>query len=516
MADLIESEIDALGDDGWTLTADLSRPALGVRSRPLYSLSRDRADGKFGPYYETEWDLRRMRSACRNVDAFSSIAEGALETLAGYVVGTGYTFKAKPKPNAPEDAKTLAAAVQRFLDQFADTNRITGGLDEEVHRFSRIDGERPVAVYPGADGLPRLRSIDPNGITEPRSVRQLERHYGYDDGLSRWEFGVHTRRDGRTGRHDTTEVLGYHVLHDDGGYDWEYVERDRMELFRRNVPAEAKRGVSDLFKPLADLEREAKLSRNSAEGMAILAAIAFIKEFSTAAAAQAGSAAGGDTITANRTRQDGGGRSVQRQRFQPGTIPNVYGGAKYHPSPLAAMNTGALRDVSDAVLKRVGARWVMPGYMLTGDTNTALYSAVLVIGSPFVNARLRDQRWFRERWLRLVWKALRACSCEDWFGVPLEVVERLVEIEASVPTISLESADARATRQRTEIEAGTLSRQTAMEENGRDPKTEGERIAAERPAHPQPSLSDPTLFGRVAESVADRVFEGMPLTDSYP
>jgi hypothetical protein len=500
--ELIESEIDELGEDGWNLVADLSRAPLGTRARPFYSMVQDRSDGKFGPYYANEWDLRRMRAVCRLVESQSSVAESAFETLAGYVVGTGYTFKAKARPNAPEGSQHLAAAVQRFLDQFVDANGIKGGKDDEVHRFSRIDGERPTAVYPAADGLPRLRVFDPNQITQPASTKPIERHYDFD-ARDRWEFGVHTRVD-EYGRHDSSQVLGYHVLHDEAGYDWEYIPRERMELFRRNVPAEAKRGVSDLFKPVADLQREGKLSRNAAEGMAILSAIAYIKENPQGAAAQPGAPGGSDSITRVRPRQDGGGRSVQVQRFHPGSIVHLFGGAKYQPSPLSSMNTGALRDVSNAVLMRVGSRWSMPGYMLTGDTNTALYSAVLVMGSPFVNARVRDQEWFKARWLRLVWKALKCASALDWFGAPLEHVERFIEIEAVLPPISLESGEARANRQRSEIEAGTLSQQTAIEEAGRDPKIELPRIEQER-AKQQPANP---LAGMLGESLQENCGTG--------
>lgn len=502
MVDLIESEIDELGEDGWNLVADLSRAPLGTRARPFYSMIQDRADGKFGPYFSNEWDLRRMRAVCRLVESQSSIAEAAFETLAGYVVGTGFAFKAKARPNAPEGSQNLAAAVQRFLDQFVDVNGIKGGKDDEVHRFSRIDGERPTAVAPSSDGLPRLRVFDPNQITQPASTKPIERAYDFD-ARDKWEFGVHTRVD-EYGRHDASQVLGYHVLHDEAGYDWEYIPRDRMELFRRNVPSEAKRGVSDLFKPVADLQREGKLSRNAAEGMAILSAIAYIKENANVSAGQPGAPGGSDSITAVRGRQDGGSRSVVRQRFHPGTIVQLFNGAKYSPSPLSSMNTGALRDVSNTILMRVGSRWAMPGYMMTGDTNTGLYSSVLVMGSPFVNARVRDQEWFKARWLRLVWKALKCASATDWFGAPLEHVERFVEIEAVLPPISLESGEARANRQNTEIQAGVLSRETAIEESGRDPKIELPRIEEEQAKQPP---ADP-LAGMLGESLKENCGTG--------
>lgn len=481
-AELLEADIDRLGEDGWVTVAGGERLPAARRSATI-AYVRDRADGRYLPYYEDEYDLARMRSAARWVESVSPMADAVLRILKGYIVGPGFAFTAKARPSVnPEAAKPLVAAVQRFLDQLADRNRIKS-LVSDSHDLGRLDGEYPVAVYPGRDGLPQFRPIDAGCVTEPKHAGRLDDWRGdverrYLDCC--WRFGVRSEIDPETGQNLTMHPLGYHVVYDDSGRRWDYIPRDRMELFRHNVPVTAKRGVSDFYKTLADLERELKLNRNSAEAMTILSAIPYIKEYATAQGLSQGTAPrGADTIATARSRQEGGTRTVQVTRHNPGTIPLVQG-AKYIAGPLAQMNVGALRDVANAVVRRIGIPNGMPGWMLTGDTETALYSSVLAMGSPFVNACIEHQSFLKERWLALHWKALRCVSCRDWFGASLEEVERWVEIECTAPAVAIEPPDQKATRLTTEVNANIKSRQTACEESGGKWEVEKARIKAER------------------------------------
>ena len=110
-------------------------------------------------------------------------------------------------------------------------------------------------------------------MTQPADPRPLEDWLGCGEEFpSCWSFGIHTPA------RETDLALGYHVIYDGTGLDWDYIPAARMENFKRNVPANAKRGVSDFYPVLGDLEREAKLRRNTAEGAALQAAIAWIVE----------------------------------------------------------------------------------------------------------------------------------------------------------------------------------------------------------------------------------------------
>lgn len=532
LAALSEADIDRYGeDDGWTPVAGYG-DRLSRRTGAHYAFPRDRADGRLLPYYETEMDLARMRQTARLIEAASPLAEAVRKILRGYVVGKGFTFKAKVKAEAlpegaqaPEWLAALVKSVQRFLDQFGDRNRLKARVADSQW-LSRVDGEYPTAAYLGLDGLPEVRTIDPGCVTEPGHAGRLNDWLADEEGQDRrccWLFGVRSPYDEETGQNLTADPLGYHVVYDDAGRHWDYIPRDRMELFRRNVPVEAKRGVSSLYKVAADLEREAKLNRNSAEGMSILSAIAYIKKLAKPAMGAPGGMLGGDVMSRVRTTQDGGSRTVQRQRFWPGTIVTL-SDADYAPSPLAQMNTGALRDVMNAIVRRAGICDALPGWMLTGDTESALYSAVLAMGSPFVNACEEEQEFLKDRWLALHWKALRLVPCQDWFGMPLEVVERWVEIEATAPSVALTDTPEQATKMAAQIGAGILSKQTACEEGGRDWATEKQRMAQERAeapavlpaAPPQPQPGQPASLSALGEGMAREVFQSLKLTEEYP
>ncbi|MGC1272368.1 MAG: hypothetical protein WBC44_01580 [Planctomycetaceae bacterium] len=439
--------------------------ARGLSLRGIY----DRTDGRFLPYYETEWDLQRMRIEGRMLSAFSSVAVGAVETLDRYTIGTGFSFKATVKPRVrDETAANVAAQVQQFIDRFLVVNHVCGELDVETHHYCREDGERFLVVQPESGDVPRIEVLWPEQITEPshRGKGGLERYLGADDERNHWLFGVHTRDDER-GHHDPTRPVGYHVVYNDSGTEWEYYEADQVQHFRRNVPRSAKRGVTDFFPVLEDGDGETRLNRNIREGMAILACIPFVKEYATDKL-PAGGVAGANVYTALRPRVGGGTRTVSRQKYVPGMIPELKG-ASYKPGPLSGMRGDAVTEIAKAVVKRMGTRWSLPSFMMLGDTETALYNAVLTIGSPFVKARESDQAWFGENWVRLIWKAVAVFARQDGFNrVTLEEIERLVEIDWEAPAVAITTDSERATRQETEIRMGILSPQTACEEAGRE------------------------------------------------
>ncbi len=110
---------DQVGYDepGWSEIPSLNR--LTSRRNSPYSYIHDRQDGRYLPYYENEWELRRMRAACRNIAAFTSVAIGALNTLDGYVIKTGYQFKVKAREESQEESLSpLVDELQRYVDQF--------------------------------------------------------------------------------------------------------------------------------------------------------------------------------------------------------------------------------------------------------------------------------------------------------------------------------------------------------------------------------------------------------------
>ena len=248
-------------------TPDFGRPV----QTPLAALS-DRQAGKLFPVYQCEQDLARIRGRAHNVATLTPMHAGVVDALANYVIGPGFTFTAHAD-DAVQHAVGLAAAVQRVIDRFLDDNDFYGSLDREAHARSREDGEAFLLLTPRPAGRIDARFVECEQITQPADPRPLEDWLGCGDEFpSCWSFGIHTPAG------ETNRPLGYHVVSDATGLDWDYVPVGRMEHLKRNVPANAKRGVSDFYPVLGDLEREAKLRRNTAHSAALQAAIAWILE----------------------------------------------------------------------------------------------------------------------------------------------------------------------------------------------------------------------------------------------
>lgn len=263
-------------------------------SVPFATLT-DRQGGNYWPVYQSEHDLARIRGRARQIATVTPMHAGVVDALANYVLGPGLTFTVRPAvassalgassrdgdsrntltspPLAPPseggEATPLAAAVQNVIDRFVDDNDFHGSVDREAHARSREDGEAFLLLTPRPGGRIEVRFVECEQVTQPADPRPLEDWLGCGDAFpSCWTFGIHTPL------RETNRPQGYHVVSDGAGLDWDYVPLSRMEHLKRNVPANAKRGVSDFFPVLGDLEREAKLRKNTAQSAALQAASA--------------------------------------------------------------------------------------------------------------------------------------------------------------------------------------------------------------------------------------------------
>lgn len=457
-----------------------------------YTRRTDRQHGKLYPIYETEHDLARVRGQARNLGAFASLATGAMESLVNYTVGTGIKVTAQ---HIVEGAEELAQQVQRFIRDWLSRNEVIGEFDREVHNRSREDGEALVVLYPQRDGHSRAELIEPEYLTAPQDPGPLEQFLGVDDSTGErnyWHFGIHTRDNLQMGGcEDLTRPLGYHFVFDGRGSRWDYIPWNRVQHFKRNVPRSAKRGVSDYFCVQADIEREAKLRRNTAEGAAIQAAIALIRE-PQEAIDSTGISDMLDDIAVSTFKQpvkDSGTRTIQVERFNSGTILNTPSGMKHHAGPLGQLRSPVFIQVGQYVLRSIGIRWSMPEYMISGDASNTNFASTLVAESPFVKARQHDQGYYGRHWKSLIWKAVKFAWLAGRFGnIDWREVQRAVEIHVTSPEVASRDKLKQAQTHQLELGNGTLSRRTAAEEAGRDFDQERRNMANEPPP-PAPALN---------------------------
>jgi hypothetical protein len=440
-------------------------PTFGFPLLNPFSVLSDRQEGKLWPIYQSEQDLARIRGRAHNLATLTGIPAGVLDALANYILGPGFTFTVHA---AREDAAGLAAAVQATIDRFLDENAFCGALDREAHARSREDGEAFLVLEPGPGGTVRARFLECEQVTQPADPRPLEDWLGCGEEFpSCWKFGVHSPA------RETDRVLGYHAIYDGTGLDWDYIPAARMEHLKRNVPANAKRGVSDFFPVLGDLEREAKLRRNTAEGAALQAAIAWIIEVPPGTLqADTRSIGAADMFDLyEKPIAQGGVKRQTVSRYPPGTILRPSAGLSYKPGPMGSERNTSFILVGQYVLRAIAVRWNIPEYLISADASNANYASALVAESPFVKAREADQQFYRRHFHSLMWKVVRLAWEAGRFarlGVSWETLESLLEIKIDAPAVATRDALKLAQTQEVQIRLGILSPRTAAAQAGLD------------------------------------------------
>lgn len=389
-----------------------------------------------------------------------------LDALANYVLGPGFTFTAQAV--ADRAFSELGAAVQRTIERFLDDNAFAGGLDREIDTRSREDGEAFLVLDRRPNGAVKARFVECEQVTQPADVRPLEDWLGCgEEFVSCWKFGVHTPA------RETDLALGYHVIYDGAGADWDYIPVARMEHFKRNVTANAKRGVSDFYPVLGDLEREAKLRRNTAEGAALQAAIAWIVEVPPGMTPLGPAPAGrrGAFEPAVRSASQCGLNPQNASHYPPGTILRPGAGLVYKSGPMGSDRNPNFVLVGQYVLRGIAVRWNMPEYLISADASNANYASALVAESPFVKAREADQQFYKRHFGSLLWKVLRLAWEAGRFarlGVSWETLEALIDIKIDAPAVATRDALKLAQTQALQLGMGILSRRTAAAQAGLD------------------------------------------------
>lgn len=466
---------------------------------PDYFPSRidDRTEGRNRPIYETEIDLAQMRGEARALSAFASLTIGALESLVNYTLGEGFTPIVEPREGLPVPPG-LVASLQSVIDQFDDDNSFRGCLDQEVHNRSREDGEAILALYP--DRAERWRAqiklIEPDQLTEPANPRPIEDWLGISEShLSFWHMGVHTVYDPDMRCENADKPLGYHIVFDNAGYDWDYLPASRVVHVKRNVYRRVKRGVSDFVSIAGDVKRESKLRRNLSVGAALQSAIAFIREHVQGATPSGVQAlvAGNAAASVNRPTSTGS-KQVKLERMSPGTIKDIPAGMKYHAGPLGTLNHPVFIEVAQYLMRSIGVRWSMPEYMISGDASNANFASTVVSESPFVKARERDQSFYSRAFSEVYWKALRIAFDAGYFsrfGINrFSDLRGMVTIRIDAPDVASRDRLQQAQVLQMELQAGVIDRETWAAETGRDPEKVASIVA--------PSSSPPTSGGPVA------------------
>lgn len=455
----------------------------------------DRLDGKCLPMYETEQDLAIIRGRSRSLAYVSAVMIGAIESLANYVFGTGFTFKAIQRHDAPQKVDdSKLREVQRVMDDAMTHAKYAGFFDREFHKRSREDGETMVKLKPCSCGYVDLTWREADALTEPVNKAGL---YEYlddldsgEDGLERsWSFGVFTRKC------EPDKPLGYHLQLDPTGNEWEFLTPDRLHHSKRNVYASSKRGVSDYLPVLTDVDREMRLRKNMVETGTVQAAIAWIREHAPGQTKADVQSMMDDVKSGEYTQTFPGGTTKTRQvtSYRGPTVLDIANGLKYSPGPQGSERNQHFMLLAAYALRSIGVRWVFPEYMISGDASNAAYASTIVAESPFVKARQADQVYYKIEQIELWWKVLGVALEAGWLPSWRSIAEmrQYIEIQCSVPDVATRDEQKATEVQLSLVESGLSSEETAASKLGLDLAQERLKGAKRREPPQQPGMVDP-------------------------
>jgi hypothetical protein len=504
--------------EGWGDLVDPSEhlyddPSFGFGNRTLSPVSQihDRKHGRNRPIFETEYELAAIRGAARLIADTHPTALGMRETLTSYVLGDGFSYEPKPLPGCPDG---LSGAVKVVLKEFFGANRWQAKKEEEAFDRAHRDGEVFMALLPSMSGVPRLKFVEPEQVTEPASPPEIEDWLGWHR-ASDWTFGVHADHD------DMEAVHGYYVQWTDNAGDFDYIPADRMHHVAVNVDSGVKRGLSDFYAVQSHLTNTGKLDRNVALGAAILSAIIGIRQYpqgTTQGQAESLGQSGAWRIR-TRAQPSGNTKTEYTQHIAPGSWLGVPFGQEYKQSPLANQGVGnAFVTIKQALLRTIGMRRSMPEFLISGDASNANYSNTIVAESPWVKFCYRKQNRFKHHYAELLWKMLAMVASAgrfERFGVQtLAALMAYIDLQIEAPIVEARDRDRETNRRKVLCDNGILSPESWSEQEGFDHKREVAR-GAKRAEMTLPSDGVPAMpaiesrQGRLQQA-ATLLWEGYP------
>jgi len=404
-----------LDDDGsWWQTLAVSGQQSGCVSVPFSSAEQ----------------LAEIRQQSRHLAATNEFAINGLENRISYLVGSGHYYRASVRKGSDASAD-LEVAVQDILDEFMHVNRWQSRQQEIVRRMDR-DGEVFLRLFVDAQGITRVRFVEPDQIQTPQKLAN-------DPTAS---FGIQTEPN------DVESVLGYFV-------DGQFVDASTIQHRKANVDANVKRGLPLYYPVKKNLRRIEKLLRNMSAVAEIQSAIALIRKHRGA------SRNGVEQFVANQSQvtsnsPGSSGHATHLSQFAPGTILDAPAGLEYD-FPASGLDASSFVTVLQAELRAVAARLVMPEFMFTSDASNANYASTLASEGPALKMFERLQAVLANDDLTVMWQVVE--NAVQAGKLPRDV-RRQMEIQVTPPILQARDQLRACQVERIAYENGILSPQT--------------------------------------------------------
>ena len=435
---------------------DAVRTAYGGMSPFGVTGQWQRQQGRNFPLYRTEQELALLRFPSRWLCSTNSYAIGFLNGLAGYMLGSGLTYRVSVKEKNDVDAKDdTVKALQEIVDNILDANEWYGGelpgFEEEYFVRTLEDGEAIALHSVGDDGIAQYRFADPEQLVQPPSSDFAE-----------WGLGVFVDPD------DVERPLKYNIAWDESKTDCEEFDAEMVTHFRRNVKRSSKRGVPDFsFSTYESLDAAIKLQGNMGEAAAQQAAIVSVMKFKSGSQEEIQAVATGTDFYDFNPYS---GQQIGVRKSRKGTNEYIPDSQEYTSGP-AASNATAHAEVLKLLLRSAGTRWNAPDWLGTSDASGNTFANADAALSTFINTVLRNQRRYTAAYKRMIWWGVEQyLAKKSVSGLSWEQVEAEYKlcVEAPHPVTKNPLADAQVAA--IEIPLGVQSRQSYMQEMGRDAK----------------------------------------------
>lgn len=381
-----------------------NRYVLGSSTGFHQTTIQDRHLGRDEPWTVTQDDIAAARGMARLVTTINCPAVGIIENLENYTLKRGCNYVAGEKKNS-KPPEGLIAAVQDVVDEFLDDNSWHCNRDREALTRSHVDGETFLGLYPQKNGFTKVRFIEPDQVVQPgmppfTDLEVYQRWNVVVKHASNWELGIHTPD------HDVEHVYGYCLQWDPSG-PYDYMPAEHVVHFKRNVPANVKRGRTDFYPAWEWLLDEARLLRNTTSGAARLAAIAYIIQYATASKSEVeGMRRANADYEINLKSSSGTSKTLYREYEIPGERLEVPEGQEYQAGPMGAERGQAFLEVCNGILRNVAVRFCMTEGMVSGDDSSNNRASMAEAGSRFYNYIEGNQGRIGSFYESVIWKAL--------------------------------------------------------------------------------------------------------------
>lgn len=452
--------------DGFALAYPITQPT-------------DRRWGGNFPFWYSEQQLGLIRAQARLLATMSPNAQGLLNGLCSYVIGTGYQYDVVTKPNREIPDKVLTD-IQDAIDRFIDDNAWSE-LEQELFTRSRQDGEFFLRLFPQNNGRMMVRVIEPEQVFMPPGSQ-----------LANYGYGIKTDPD------DVCNVISYSVSYiapggegGDSAMACEDVPADEIVHCKVNVPRNIKRGLTDFSYDTLDAFMVAsKLRNNLGEGAAVQAAIAGVRQHDAASFNQVDTFVNTNTDYANYSPVTQ--RATSFEQIKSGTFIDIPKGMNYVPPPSAA-NPDAHLNIFQALLRSAGNRHNAPEWLVSADASNNNYASSMTAESPFLRHCKRLQKFYERPFIRVIKAAIQ--NAIDAGRLPLKILDH-VDITATAPQLEVQDQAGAANANQIYVSMGIKSRQTVAQELGLDWDTEltnqqeyTEQMGTANPLPDAPSIS---------------------------